>query len=78
VTPVPPPDLLRLAPRADPIAAREGPDARMTIELQRVDGRWRVEVQGAAPPRPIEGLHELIRWLVDLAAPAPRPPRDLR
>ncbi|MBL8318072.1 MAG: hypothetical protein JNJ42_06680 [Burkholderiaceae bacterium] len=57
-------------------AGREA--ALFHIELQRRGERWQAVIEGHDRPREVASLHQLIRWLVDLAAPSPRPPRDLR
>jgi hypothetical protein len=48
------------------------------IELQRLDKGWHAAIEGGGASRREVSLHELMRWLAELAAGLDRPSRGLR
>lgn len=48
------------------------------IELQRLDKGWHAAIEGGGATRREVSLHELMRWLAELAAGLDRPSRGLR
>lgn len=55
-----------------------GSEATWHIELRRQDKAWRAVIESGGAVRSEASLHELIRWLVGMAAGHDRPSGGLR